>query len=170
MSLPIKERAKRSRVFKISAERFAKLVRESSTFTEIARGCGLQNKGGNIHTVRRRITRDGLDASHIKCGLGSNKGKKFGDRFRLSPPLNEVMVKNSTYSRGALKRRLIANGMLKNECAICGMLPEWRGQPLVLRLDHKNGVYNDARRKNLRLLCPNCDSQTPTFAGRNKVC
>ena len=31
-----------------------------------------------------------------------------------------------------------------------------------------NGINNDNRLENLRLLCPNCHSQTKTFSGRNK--
>jgi hypothetical protein len=37
----------------------------------------------------------------------------------------------------------------------------------VLQLEHKNGVRSDFRIDNLELLCPNCHSQTSTFAGRN---
>jgi 5-methylcytosine-specific restriction endonuclease McrA len=36
-----------------------------------------------------------------------------------------------------------------------------------MQLDHVNGVKNDNRLANLRMLCPNCHSQTPTFTGRN---
>ncbi len=43
----------------------------------------------------------------------------------------------------------------------------WRRQALVLVLDHINGVNDDYTPENLRLLCPNCNSQTPTFCGRN---
>jgi len=43
----------------------------------------------------------------------------------------------------------------------------WRGKPLVLVLDRINGVNDDYKTQNLRLLCPNCNSQTPTFCGRN---
>jgi hypothetical protein len=44
----------------------------------------------------------------------------------------------------------------------------WNGGPLSLILDHVNGNSCDNRPKNLRLLCPNCDSQLPTKGGRNK--
>lgn len=40
---------------------------------------------------------------------------------------------------------------------------------LILELDHINGIRNDNRLENLRFLCPNCHSQTPTFKGRNKT-
>jgi hypothetical protein len=42
------------------------------------------------------------------------------------------------------------------------------GRPLSLILDHANGFHYDNRIENLRLLCPNRNSQTDTFAGRNK--
>ena len=45
---------------------------------------------------------------------------------------------------------------------------DWLGKPLVLQLDHINGVFNDNRIENLRLVCPNCHSQFTTFAGKNK--
>jgi predicted RNA-binding Zn-ribbon protein involved in translation (DUF1610 family) len=83
------------------------------------------------------------------------------------PPLSEVLVEHSTYRRDALKRRLIREKILPYVCAICGMGPEWCGEPLVLRLDHENGVRDDNRLGNLRFVCPNCDSQLPTFCGRN---
>lgn len=82
-------------------------------------------------------------------------------------PLDEVLVENSTYQRVHLKRRLLEQGLLENTCALCPQGPEWNGKPLVLALDHENGISNDNRLSNLRLLCPNCHSQTETFAGRN---
>lgn len=48
------------------------------------------------------------------------------------------------------------------------MLPTWNGKPLILTLDHRNGISNDHRLENLRWLCPNCNSQTETFCGRRK--
>lgn len=53
-------------------------------------------------------------------------------------------------------------------CAICGGASEWLGLPLALVVDHIDGNPTDNRRENLRLVCPNCDSQLPTFKSRNR--
>ena len=83
-------------------------------------------------------------------------------------PLEEILQGlHPEYGRSHLKRRLLTNGLKKNECEECG-LSEWRGKPLVIQLEHINGVKNDHRWSNLKMLCPNCHSQTPTFSGRNR--
>ena len=44
-------------------------------------------------------------------------------------------------------------------CAICGCPTTWQGQELRLVLDHADGDASNNQRANLRLVCPNCDSQ-----------
>ena len=66
-----------------------------------------------------------------------------------------------------LKERLVKEKYLEYKCAECG-ITEWNGKPLSLHLDHINGINNDHRIENLRFLCPNCHSQTNTYAGKNK--
>jgi len=53
-------------------------------------------------------------------------------------------------------------------CAICALASEWNGLPLVLVLDHIDGDASNNRRDNLRLICPNCDSQLSTYKSRNR--
>ncbi|GAB3794106.1 HNH endonuclease [Nocardioides ungokensis] len=56
----------------------------------------------------------------------------------------------------------------RGKCAICGQPSSWNGAPLALVLDHVDGDSENNRRENLRLVCPNCDSQLPTYKSRNK--
>lgn len=84
-----------------------------------------------------------------------------------SIPLTEILQGlHPTYSRHALKRRLLKEGIKQNICELC-KLDAWRGKTLIMQLDHINGNSWDHRGDNLRMLCPNCHSQTPTYCGRN---
>jgi hypothetical protein len=139
-----------------SDERFAKIVRENLTISGTVRALGRAVVGSSLRLVRREIERLGLDTAHWKWAH-TNKPKSAG-----------VLVENSSHSTGLAKRIILREGLLPNECVLCGLGPEWNGRSLVLRLDHKNGKRSDHRLTNLRFLCPNCDSQTDTFCGRNK--
>lgn len=70
-------------------------------------------------------------------------------------------------SRRNIKIRLLRAGILENRCCECG-LAEWQGQPLTVQIDHINGVRDDHRLANLRMLCPNCHSQTDTYGRRKR--
>jgi len=53
-------------------------------------------------------------------------------------------------------------------CECCGLGAEWQGKPITLQVDHIDGNAENNLKTNLRLICPNCHSQTDTFAGGNK--
>jgi len=56
-----------------------------------------------------------------------------------------------------------------NNCMICGQSgDDWNGKPMTLIVDHIDGKSNNNSLDNLRIVCPNCDSQLSTYKGRNK--
>jgi len=69
--------------------------------------------------------------------------------------------------RSSIKRRLLKEGHLENRCGRCG-ISIWCGKPISIQIDHINGVNDDYRLENLRMLCPNCHSLTETHGARNR--
>lgn len=107
-----------------------------------------------------------------KAGIGKDTAAKALKKGNVTirsnrADIEEMFIENSVIGRNAVKNRLIKEGILENKCSECGLEQNWNGKPIVMVLDHINGVNNDNRIENLRFLCPNCNSQTPTFAGRN---
>lgn len=128
------------------------------------RALGLRTAGGNPRTVRRHIERLGLDTSHFDPWAVAREKMR-----RPSRPLAEILVENSGYERSALKRRLFETGLKTRSCEICGQGEEWQGRRMSLILDHVNGVHDDNRLENLRIVCPNCNATLDTHCGRNNA-
>lgn len=78
--------------------------------------------------------------------------------------LLKLGVDNSAANRTG-KKYLIE--LHQGKCQICNK-SEWQGQPMPLVLDHISGNPYDNSLTNLRVICHNCNAQTPTFTGRNK--
>ena len=158
-------RKRTSPIWTTPKEQLEVIVKNAKTFAEIIRKIQLDpnGSGSRYRSLKERFKEDDIDYSHIATGQFVNKGRKFP---KEAIALEKVMIENSTYSRGHLKNRLLKEGILKNICYECGQEEIWQGKKLVMVLDHINGIRNDHREENLRMLCPNCNSQQETFAGK----
>lgn len=80
-------------------------------------------------------------------------------------------LNNPESFKGVRNIRFLKPFILKEQnckCAICGIPNVWNDRELVFILDHINGKADDNSRANLRLVCPNCDSQLDTYKSKNK--
>lgn len=150
---------------KYTREKLEVIVKESKTISEVLRKLGLRPGGGSHSFIKNKIINLGIDCSHF---TGQRQYGKDNFNFRNRKPTKSLLVENSTYNAGHLKKRLIKDKLIPYECSLCNLLPIWNNKSLVLQLDHINGISSDNRLKNLRFLCPNCHSQTDTFGSRNK--
>jgi len=73
-------------------------------------------------------------------------------------------IKNNNFSSKTAKKYLV---LLNNCCSICNLGNIWNNKEIVLVLDHIDGNSENNNLSNLRLVCPNCDSQLPTFKSKN---
>jgi 5-methylcytosine-specific restriction endonuclease McrA len=146
-------------------EDFVNAVKNNYSVRSCLLALGLNATGGNYTVFKKRVKALGLDTSHF-TGQGHLKNRTHD--WSKKKTLEEILVADSDYTnRNQIKKRLLTEGLMTYECSSCG-IADWQGQPLSLHLDHINGINNDHRLENLRLLCPNCHSQTSTYAGRNK--
>ena len=87
---------------------------------------------------------------------------------RKKVPLSEILEgKHPQYQSNKLKKKLLQEGVFENVCSECG-ISDWKGVHLVMQLDHIDGNTKNHVKDNLRMLCPNCHSQTDTWCGKNK--
>jgi 5-methylcytosine-specific restriction endonuclease McrA len=145
---------------KYSDEDLIKYCKESCSFNQLMKKLGLTG-GGGIRSIKNNIERLNIDISHF-LGLSINKGKCNGPKRPLQDYLDNKVGINSHN----LKMRLVREGIKEYKCENCG-IHEWLGARIGLHLDHINGNHNDNSLTNLRILCPNCHSQTSTHGVKN---
>jgi hypothetical protein len=137
-------------------------IAEATSWAQTQRLLGYAVKGANHRTVQRWARHWGISTGHFDPNLG----RREACRARAIP-LEEVLVENSSYHRGQLKARLLRSGLKQRVCELCGQDELWHGQRMSLVLDHVNGVPDDNRLENLRIICPNCDATLATHCGRH---
>ena len=120
---------------------------------------GKASSGNAYKLLKEQLTEFGIEVT-FDTSKTESKGKKR--------PIEYYLRENVDCDSKNLKRRLIKEGLKEDKCEMCGIGNEWNGKPLTLQLDHINGDHSDNRLENLRILCPNCHSQTSTWGMKSR--
>ena len=140
------------REIKISDEEILLIYEKEITLHEAASQLGMTTV-----SLWRRAKKLGIKWSEKKF---KPTGKKI--------PIEEILEgKHPYFQTLKLKKRLIKEGIKENKCEDCG-IDSWMGKPIMIQLDHIDGNSHNHKLNNLRMRCPNCHSQTPTYSGKNK--
>lgn len=146
-------------------DNLAVVVAASKTYRETLETLGLRAAGGNYGLLKKYISDYSLDVSHFESNaVKTGKLAQFQQDNLTS--LEDILVANSTFSRGWMKTRLYRAGLKKRQCELCDQGETWQGKQMALILDHKNGVHNDNRLENLQIVCANCNATLDTHCGK----
>jgi hypothetical protein len=105
----------------------------------------------------------------LNCYNTNQSGKGQHKTSSKLIPIGEIIFdgKHPEYQTFKLKNRLIKEGYKKNICEECGLNGKWNKKVLEMELDHIDGNRTNHLLVNLKMLCPNCHSQTETHCGKN---
>jgi Zn finger protein HypA/HybF involved in hydrogenase expression len=160
-------RSRSSIIWTTSREKLIELVNSSNSISEILRKLGYVNIEGNHRTMKDRLSFENIDLAEMNKRGIDEKIKKLTEMKNGNTKCDkDIFCEGSDFSRYNLKNRIIKNNLIKYECRDCGNDGHWKGKIISLHLEHINGIPNDNRLENLCFLCPNCHSQTETYAGK----
>jgi hypothetical protein len=135
------------------------LLNSSISIKKILEKLGYNTNGSaNYKLFKNECEKRNIIIPNYKNNLNVNIKLRYSNE--------DVFIENSTYSRYHLKKRVIKQNLIEYKCVGCDNIGEWNGKDLVLQLEHINGINNDNRLDNLCFLCPNCHTQTNTYAGK----
>jgi 5-methylcytosine-specific restriction endonuclease McrA len=137
------------------------VVGSCTSFAEVFLRLGITHNASNLFTLKKYLTKYHIPTGHLIAH------KKHQQHPRNVLTNDELFVEQSSAPRVVVKRRVLDQQLIEYKCAHCNNGGFWNNNKLTLQLEHINGVNNDHRLDNLCFLCPNCHSQTTTYAGRN---
>lgn len=145
----------------ISKERAEEICKQVYSVADFCRMVGWKPVGGNYRIFYKYVKEYNLDISHF-TGQKSN----LGNKNNVGLPEERFFRKDKLIKSSDLMKKLLSIGReYRCENKNCG-ISEWHGKAIKLQIHHIDGDHFNNELDNLQILCPNCHSQTDTYAGK----
>lgn len=115
---------------------------------------------GKFFTAKSNGRGGQVETCSVTCAA-ELKSKRTYENYKADNSIAYGQKDMQSYKKWFLKEQ-------ENKCSICKMVNVWNNKPIVFILDHIDGNADNNYRENLRLICPNCDSQLDTYKSKNK--
>jgi len=141
----------------------------SNSYAGMLRYLKVKQSGGMHSHIRKMSTKLGVDTSHF-TGKNWSKGCSPSNRLTAEQILCYDIYSLERTKTHQLRRALIEIGRrYACEGVGCAVGEFWLAKEITLHIDHIDGNPLNNRAENLRFLCPNCHSQTPTFSNKKRI-
>ena len=153
-----------------SKENIELIVNKNNNIKDCLIELGRGTTGDNYNFLKRKIKKFNIDISHFlpKTELQKIAREKRGGTFRDEISIENTFKKSDRFvGSSGLRKKILKYNLKEYKCELCGQDENWKGNKIILILDHINGINTDNRLENLRFVCPNCDTTLQTFKGKN---
>ena len=154
------------RMYGVSDTYIKKISRKLGIVLEIRKKFTINHSKPNINICpecKINYTKKYKGQKHCgqKCAAFARKTKKYTHYLE-----NQDLYCNVDQSLKFIKEHILNEQHCK--CQICNNLNVWNDKLIIFILDHIDGDASNNKRNNLRLICPNCDSQLDTYKSKNR--
>jgi len=144
----------------VEKELLIEKMKISHTYKELLQNLNKVVNGINLKLLKKYIIEYNISEDLMVFKIDRTNRKRKN--------INEWLQNGTTIGSSKLKEKLYKEGLKKRMCEKCGQDETWNGERMSLILDHINGINDDNRIENLRIVCPNCNATLPTHCRGQK--